>query len=69
MTRYYRVTALLHEDEMAFVKEVADAFKCSIAKAISVCVIWARNNKSLIEVIKQVKEAEKKWGTKEESGS
>ena len=62
MTKYYRVTALLHEDEYEFVRQIAEAFRCSLAKAISVCVVWAKTQSPLPEVIKKLKEAETKGG-------
>ena len=57
MSRYYRITAVLHEDELNFVREVAETFGCSIGKAISVCVVWARMNKDLIKTLESVKAA------------
>jgi len=65
MSRYYRITAVLHEDELNFVREVAETFGCSIGKALSVCVVWARMNKDLIKVIESMKASREQGGTKE----
>ena len=65
MTRYYKVTGLLHEDEYAFLKRVARAFGCSLAKAVSVCVIWARQNKSFQELLRRIEEELESTGSRE----
>jgi len=62
VTKYYRVTAVLHEDEYEFVRQVAEAFRCSVAKAISVCVVWAKTQSPLPRVIEEIKKAETKGG-------
>jgi len=59
MTRYYRVTAVIHEDEYEFVKRVASLMQCSIAKAVSVCIVWARNNKSFTNLLDELEKAKK----------
>jgi len=69
MPKYFRITAVLHEDEFAFVKRVSKAFGCSIAKALSVCVVWARQNRSLQELLKKIEEEMQGTGSKEEEKS
>jgi len=56
MPKYYKVTGILHEEEWAFVKRVSKAFGCSIAKALSVCIVWARQNKSFQELLRRIEE-------------
>ncbi len=59
MPRYYKVTALLHEDEYAFVERIAKAFNASLARAINIAVVWARNNETFRNVLDMLeKEAE-----------
>jgi len=56
MPKYYRITAVLHEEEWAFVRKVARLFGCSLAKALSVCVVWARQNPSFKELLRRIEE-------------
>jgi len=65
MTKYYKVTGILHEDEYEFVLRVARLFGCSLAKALSVCVIWARQNKSFQELLKRIEDEIGSTGSKE----
>jgi len=60
MTKYYRVTAVLHEDEYEFVKRVSEMMQCSIAKAVSVCIVWARNNKSFTALLDELEKAKER---------
>jgi hypothetical protein len=69
VTKYYKVTALLHEDEYAFVKRVSELMQCSLAKAVSVCVVWARQNQNFRNLLKTLEEARKKNAEEECRGS
>jgi len=65
MPKYFRITAVLHEEEWAFVRKVARLFGCSLAKALSVCVVWARQNRSFQELLRRIEEELKSAGSKE----
>jgi hypothetical protein len=69
VTKYYRVATLLHEDEYQFVKRVSELMQCSLAKAVSVCVVWARQNQNFRNLLKTLEEARKKGGEEECRGS
>lgn len=65
MTKYYRVATLLHEDEYQFVKRVSELMQCSLAKAVSVCVVWARQNPNFRNLLKILEETRRKESEKE----
>jgi hypothetical protein len=69
VTKYYRVATLLHEDEYQFVKRVSELMQCSLAKAVSVCVVWARQNTNFRNVLKTLEEAKGKEDEREWRGS
>jgi hypothetical protein len=68
VTKYYRVATLLHEDEYQFVKRVSELMQCSLAKAVSVCVVWARQNPNFRNLLKALEEAKGKESEKEWRG-
>jgi hypothetical protein len=68
VTKYYRVATLLHEDEYQFVKRVSELMQCSLAKAVSVCVVWARQNPNFRNLLKQLEEAKGKESEREWRG-
>jgi hypothetical protein len=68
MTKYYRVTGMLTEDEYAFVKLVSELMQCSLARAVGVCVIWARTNKDFQGLLRTLKETKEKGGEGEWRG-
>lgn len=66
MTRYYKVTGILTEDEYKFVQLVGELMNCSLARAIGVCVVWARQNPNFRNLLKMLeeakgKESERRW--------
>jgi hypothetical protein len=69
MTKYYKVTGMLTEDEYKFVQLVSELMNCSLARAIGVCVIWARQNLNFRNLLKTLEEARKKEGEKEQRSS
>jgi hypothetical protein len=68
VTKYYRVATLLHEDEYQFVKRVSELMQCSLAKAVSVCVVWARQNQNFRNLLKTLEEAKGKESEREWHG-
>jgi hypothetical protein len=69
VTKYYKVTGILTEDEYKFVQLVSELMNCSLARAIGVCVIWARTNKDFQGLLRTLKEAKGKEGEGEWRGS
>jgi predicted PolB exonuclease-like 3'-5' exonuclease len=69
VTKYYRVATLLHEDEYQFVKRVSELMQCSLAKAVSICVVWARQNQNFRNLLKTLEEAQRKESEREWHGS
>jgi hypothetical protein len=45
--KYYRVTAILDEDEYRFVVRISRLMSCSRARALAACVAWAMDNERL----------------------
>jgi hypothetical protein len=45
--KYYRVTAVLTEDEYRFVTRISRLMSCSRSRALAACVAWAMDNERL----------------------
>jgi hypothetical protein len=68
MTKYYKVTGILTEDEYKFVQLVSELMQCSLARAIGVCVVWARQNTNFRNLLKTLEEAKGKESEREWRG-
>ena len=45
--KQYRVTGILDEEEYRFLMRVSRLMRCSLSRALSVCVAWAMDNERL----------------------
>jgi hypothetical protein len=49
--KYYRVTAVLDEDEYRFVVRISRLMSCSRSRALAACVAWAMDNERLLGLL------------------
>ena len=49
--KYYRITAVLTEDEYRFVIRISRLMSCSRSRALAVCVAWAMDNERLLNLL------------------
>jgi len=49
--KQYKVTGILDEQEYQFVVRVSKLMRCSLARAVSVCVAWAMDNQRLLGLL------------------
>jgi len=54
-----RVTAALQRDEYEFVVKISKLLRCSIARALSLCVSLARQHKSLTSLLDQLERGDR----------
>jgi len=58
--KYYRVTAVLTEDEYRFVMRISRLMSCSRSRALAVCVAWAMDNQRLLDLLDLLERARPK---------
>lgn len=46
-----RVTAILDDEEYRFVVRVSKLLRCSLSRALSVCVVWAMDNERFLGLL------------------
>jgi hypothetical protein len=49
--KYYRVTAILEENEYRFVVRISRLMSCSLSRALAACVAWAMDNERLLGLL------------------
>jgi hypothetical protein len=56
-----KVTATLEDEEYRFVVRVSKLMRCSLSRALSVCVVWAMDNQRLLSLL-DLLETARPWG-------